>query len=121
MFQRSSRVTGSTEKGILYEDIASDYLKKKRFKILERNYRTRFGEIDIICSKGNLIVFVEVKGGKKIPDPFLRVNEEKIRKLHYSINHYLHFSERQWDFIRLDVISITEPDKMITHFKDILS
>jgi len=47
--------------GKLGEDAACAYLKKKRYQILERNYRKCFGEIDIVAKKENRIAFVEVK------------------------------------------------------------
>lgn len=43
------------------ETAAANYLKKKRYEIIGRNYSCRFGEIDIIAKKGEEIVFVEVK------------------------------------------------------------
>lgn len=49
-------ITGS--KG---EDFAVKYLRRKKYRIIARNYQTRFGEIDIICTYGQFIAFVEVK------------------------------------------------------------
>lgn len=43
------------------EEIAAKFLLDKGYKILERNYYTRFGEIDLIASKNNILAFVEVK------------------------------------------------------------
>lgn len=43
------------------ESRAEDYLKSLGYKILSRNYRTRFGELDIICQDEETLVFVEVK------------------------------------------------------------
>ncbi len=43
------------------EDITVDFLRKKGFIIFKRNYHSRFGEIDIIAEKGDLLLFVEVK------------------------------------------------------------
>ncbi len=43
------------------EDIATDYLKKHGYKIVERNYNCTFGEIDIVAKQGAYIVFIEVK------------------------------------------------------------
>ncbi len=43
------------------EDYASEFLENKGYKIISRNYHSRNGEIDIICSKDGFIVFVEVK------------------------------------------------------------
>jgi putative endonuclease len=51
----------SREKGKKAEAVAVDYLSSKGFKILEKNFRTSFGEIDIIGQKKDLLVFVEVK------------------------------------------------------------
>ena len=78
--------------GNLGEKIAEDYLKRKGYKILDRNYCFRFtgspqkGEIDIIAKKGDDICFIEVKtiriksGRKSIP-PEEKVNFAKQRKL----------------------------------------
>lgn len=43
------------------EDITADFLKKHGFIIFKRNYHSRFGEIDIVAEKDDLLVFVEVK------------------------------------------------------------
>jgi|YelNatPaOPRAMG01_1025707.scaffolds.fasta_scaffold00751_6 putative endonuclease len=43
------------------EKSAERYLSQKGFRILERNFREKWGEIDLVCQKGGLIVFVEVK------------------------------------------------------------
>ena len=108
------------KKGKHYEDIACEYLKRNKYSIIEKNYRTRLGEIDLICSHHNELVFVEVKGGKKCPEPFLRVNQQKLHRLERTMRHYLHHQENNYDYIRLDVISISEPDLEIKHFKDVL-
>lgn len=43
------------------EKLAVDFLKKRRYKIVEKNFRCKFGEIDIIALEGKTLVFVEVK------------------------------------------------------------
>jgi len=52
-------------KGREYEDDAVDFLRAKGFRIRERNYTTRWGEIDIIAEKQGTVYFVEVKGRKE--------------------------------------------------------
>jgi putative endonuclease len=47
--------------GKLGEDIAADYLQKRGYKILARNFKRKTGEIDIVAKRGRTIVFVEVK------------------------------------------------------------
>ena len=56
------RETSNIKTGKIGEDLACEYLAGKRYRILERNYRKSWGEIDIICcSPGNVLVFIEVK------------------------------------------------------------
>ena len=55
------------------EEMARDYLAKKGYRILESNFATRFGEIDLICIKDDRLVFVEVK--LKIGETFGRPEE----------------------------------------------
>jgi len=50
-----------TQSGNYGESLAVNFLKKRGYKILERNYRIRGGEIDIVAREGELLVFVEVK------------------------------------------------------------
>jgi putative endonuclease len=47
--------------GISGEDLACRELERRGYSVLERRYRTRFGEIDIVCRDGPTVVFVEVK------------------------------------------------------------
>lgn len=50
--------------GRIGEDAAAEFLTKKGFEVVLRNYRTRYGEIDMICRDNNVLVFVEVKTKK---------------------------------------------------------
>ncbi len=49
-------------KGVIFEKQAAKYLKKQGYKIINTNYHSKFGEVDIIAQKDDCIVFVEVKG-----------------------------------------------------------
>lgn len=64
-----SKQLSNKEFGALGEKHAAEYLKHKGYKILEKNYKTAVGEIDIIAAKGRIIAFVEVK--TRSADPFL--------------------------------------------------
>lgn len=95
--------------GKLGEKIAATYLIFKGYKILEKNKRTKRGEIDLICQKGKTLVFVEVKtrtsrlGGF----PEEAVNKEKLRRLQSAIARYLQNKQtNNIESIRVDVISI---------------
>lgn len=59
--------TSPTQKiGELGEDIACRYLDKKGFKITDRNYTKKWGEIDIVAEKGGVTHFIEVKSSKRV-------------------------------------------------------
>lgn len=51
-------------RGVWGEELATEYLRKKGYSILARNFRVRQGELDIVASKGRYLVFVEVKTRK---------------------------------------------------------
>ena len=77
------------ELGMLGEKVAEDYLKKKRYQILDRNYSPRFvsgplrGEIDIIAKKDDIVSFIEVKTlSQNSRDPVSAVSPEE--KVDYS-------------------------------------
>lgn len=73
------------------EEAAAHYLEKKGYKILERNYRWRRGEIDIICKKKSLIIFVEVKTRRSLlfGDPLEAVDRRKQRQILKVAEKYL--------------------------------
>ena len=49
------------KEGAYYENLVAEYLKTQGYEILEKNYRCRIGEIDLIAKEGETLVFVEVK------------------------------------------------------------
>ena len=57
----------TTEKGGRGEDAAASYLESKGWSVIERNFRTRVGEIDIIARRGDQVAFVEVKSWATVP------------------------------------------------------
>jgi len=70
-------------RGIRGEDLAVTYLKKKGYKVIERNYRCQWGEIDLIAREGDTLVFVEIKSrtssGFGLPqDAVDRFKQEKL-------------------------------------------
>ena len=77
--------------GAFGEDYTVKYLKKSGYKILERNYHSRFGEIDVIASKKGIIAFVEVKtrGENAIYAPREAVDYFKQQKCIKTAEYYL--------------------------------
>lgn len=79
--------------GAFYEEKACLYLKKKGFKILERNFRVRQGEIDIVARDEGILVFVEVKYRKDASKglPQEAVDRKKQRQISKVALFYLSF------------------------------
>lgn len=90
------------------EDIACAYLKSRGYRIVERNYRCPFGEIDIVARDGDAIVFVEVKSRKseEYGDPQLAVGLEKQKKVSRISLAYLKEKHLYPCNARFDVVAI---------------
>ncbi|MFA6017483.1 MAG: YraN family protein [Patescibacteria group bacterium] len=73
------------------EDLASDFLKSHSFSILEKNFHSKFGEIDIIASKNHCLYFVEVKTRSSLDhgQPYEAVNKRKISHIKRVAQYYL--------------------------------
>lgn len=94
--------------GRLGEKIALVYLKKEKYLILETNFRSHWGEIDIVAQKKNKVYFIEVKTrvGTAYGQPYESVNYYKIKDLKRTINYYLLKKNLKNYKLSLDVISI---------------
>ena len=79
----------SRAKGNLAEEQASSFLEKNGFCIIERNFYSRFGEIDIIATKDEVLHFVEVKSGLDYESAVQNITPSKLSKLIRTGNVYL--------------------------------
>ncbi|OGM96815.1 MAG: hypothetical protein A2816_00345 [Candidatus Yanofskybacteria bacterium RIFCSPHIGHO2_01_FULL_39_44] len=120
-------MTQRSEFGAWAENYVAQYLTLKKYEILSRNYRKKWGEIDIVAQKDGILVFVEVKANKKEIfgfEPENRVNPEKLKRLNRAIQTYLasykYSSSQDW---QIDVVSlILDRDRgkvKVKHFKNI--
>ena len=93
--------------GAQSEDLAVWYLKKNGYKILEQNFRTRLGEIDIIAKEKKTIVFVEVKSRRSIRygSPKWSVTHQKQRKISMVALQYLKKTRQTDAAARFDVVA----------------
>lgn len=107
------------------EALAAKYLQKKRYKVVATNYRSRFGEIDLIVSDRKNLVFVEVKLRKsdKFASAFEHVDHRKQDRIRTTASIYL--AEFPTDLQpRFDVIEIYAPQgtqtphPQINHMED---
>ncbi|MDD3890524.1 MAG: YraN family protein, partial [Syntrophomonadaceae bacterium] len=103
------------------ETYAAEYLLRKGYKILCRNYRTRYGEIDIICEKQRVIIFVEVKTRTSIKYgyPEEAITRKKMEHIKKVAMIYLHSCDSAYKEIRFDVITIllNDKEKTINHIE----
>ena len=90
------------------EKLAADYLKKHGYKIIQKNFRCREGEIDIITQKGECLVFVEVrtKRNTAFGTPEESVTLSKREKLISLANAYLQSYDKLPLSWRIDVVAV---------------
>ncbi|WP_339136850.1 MAG: YraN family protein [Candidatus Electrothrix sp. GW3-4] len=87
------------------EDLAAQYLEQQGYTILERNYRLRIGEVDIIARDGEDLVFIEVKTRrtKRFGSPFEAVDIRKQQQIVKIASAYVHGREIP---VRFDVVAV---------------
>lgn len=105
------------QKGKLGEEIALKYIVSKGGKIIEKNYKTKIGEIDLIAKLNGEIVFVEVKSRSNINYgyPSEAVNYKKRKKITTVAKFYILDNSLQNISIRFDVIEVYLSDRKINH------
>lgn len=95
--------------GKIGEEIATKYLVNRGFRVICRNYRKKYGEIDIICEKGHKLFFVEVKSsrinevtrGTDRMMPEEHVDRKKLQKIERTAMAYLeeNRTDAEWEFV----------------------
>lgn len=119
-------MTEKSRLGKLGEDVACQYLKKKGYKIIERNYRQAWGELDVVAvSPEKVLVIVEVK---TVQGPRLDITAEdqltrdKLGKLGRTASLYANSSklltDKGW---RIDLVAVTIADEkaFVKHYENI--
>ena len=96
--------------GSAYEDSAAMYLQRKGYQIVERNFRCKIGEIDIVCIKKQTLHFVEVKyrSSEQYGHAAETVSIKKQRKIYQCAQLYL-VKHREYEIFdaSFDVLAIT--------------
>ena len=109
--------------GSIGEKLASEYLERNRYTILQRNFRCRYGEIDIIVCNSEYLVFCEVKTrkGSAPLHPSLSVTKAKGKRIRELASLYLMEHEDETRQPRFDVISVIlneNHEGMIEHLEN---
>ncbi|WP_421840969.1 YraN family protein [Mycobacterium sp.] len=112
--------------GALGEQLAVDYLDRLGSRILDRNWRCRYGELDVIAcdAAAETVVFVEVKTrtGDGYGGLAHAVTETKVRRLRRLAGLWLAGQDQRWAAVRLDVIGVRigrNRNPELTHLKGI--
>jgi putative endonuclease len=99
--------------GQIAEDLVAEYLAEEGWEIVERNARTRYGELDIVARDGDVLVFLEVKGSRigtsYGPErPICSIDFRKQRRVRHLATAWM--SERRdqprYDDIRFDAVGV---------------
>jgi putative endonuclease len=109
------------QKGREAEDLAAKFLESQGYEILQRNYRYKHSEIDLIVRKDNWLVFVEVKMRSSdafgYPEEF--VDYRKAKNIVYGAEQYTYEHEYNGN-VRYDVVAISMRNGLpdLKHFED---
>ena len=112
--------------GQLGEKLACDFLRKNGYQIIDQNFRTRGGEIDIVAEKEKMLVFVEVKTrtNRMFGLPEEAIDERKQHKLAmtaecYLAAHHLYDQDYRIDSVAVE-INKTDAEPKIRHEEDVV-
>ena len=106
------------------EDLATRYLQKQGYSIIERNFKARYGELDIIAVVKDILVFVEVKTriGSAFGKPEEAVTPWKLKEVIKTAEYYVLLHPELSKSIRIDVIGIElDTDYKQKYFNHIIS
>jgi putative endonuclease len=94
--------------GLECETLAARFLSDRGYRIVERNYRTRRGEIDLIAYDGHTLVFIEVKARRSdaFGGPRWAIDRRKQVRLGKLAHHYLHRQRLEDQDCRFDLVFI---------------
>ena len=112
------------ELGALGEKYAEKYLKKQHYKILEKNYKVKLGEIDIIAQYGGYMVFVEVKSRSADPlvSGYYAVDKKKrlhiIRTADFYMRRKKSLLQPRFDIIEVEIDKISRKVVSCHHYEN---
>lgn len=110
-------------KGQEGEELAVQYLEKKGFQILERNFHSAQGEIDIVAMAKDCLVFVEVKNYsfRSYGSPVGAVGFAKKKSVIHAANYYIEKNKIVDTYSRFDVVTIYtkhDGERIVEHYED---
>jgi putative endonuclease len=113
--------------GHLGETMAAAFLGRNGYTILERNYRTPYGEIDLIIMRNNVIVFVEVKtrASSTLGPPEISITARKEEHMRNAAEYFIQQHSEMINDWRIDAITIQiqadNSQPLIDHFENVIT
>ncbi len=105
-------MANARDTGLEGEDFAVRFLKSKGYRIIERNFRTRYGEIDIVARRKAEIVFLEVKtrSSDSFGVPQEAVDRRKLSKISTVASHFIQKKGLENFSIKFEIVAIKKKD-----------
>ena len=103
-------------KGNLAENKACQFLEKNNFKIIERNFYFKGGEIDIIAFKENILHFIEVKSGSNF-EPIFNITPTKLKRIIKGA--YIYMKKNKINSTPFCIDAIIVKEDLIEHIQNI--
>ena len=100
----SNNKKNNRKNGDLYEDIALQYLLSRDFIFIDKNFYSKYGEIDLIMQKGEILHFIEVKSSSSF-NPLYKITDKKLEKMIKTIYIFCDKNNIKLDFC-IDAIGI---------------
>ena len=113
--------------GHLGESIAAAFLEKKGYTILERNWRTPYGEIDLIAMENDVIAFVEVKtrASSSLGPPEISITPRKVEHMRNAAEYFIQQHPELINDWRIDAVTIqmqaNHAPPLIDHFENVIT
>ncbi|KKP47627.1 MAG: hypothetical protein UR39_C0003G0030 [Candidatus Woesebacteria bacterium GW2011_GWA1_33_30] len=106
------------------EEMAAELLRKKGYQILDQNNSTKWGELDIIACKDNILTFVEVKlkTTEDYGTPEEMIGKNKLAQVRRTAEMYLLNNPdiaKKFDRYQIDAVCIVEESERITHYENL--
>jgi len=107
--------------GKIGENAAVPYIKRKGYKVIERNFVNKIGEIDLIALDGDTLCFIEVKArdNDQFGSPFESVTLSKQKQIVRVAQSYLLYKNLHDTDVRFDVIAVYLDDDHVTEIESI--
>jgi putative endonuclease len=116
-------MTNKAATGKIGEQLATDYFVRRGFEVVQRNYRFRKAEIDLIVRKDDWVIFVEVKTrhSNDFGEPEVFVSRKQMNNIFQAAEEFIYSTDWR-GHVRFDILAVKlgEPPE-ITHFEDALN